>query len=108
MSPQVEIKFPRGDDDPNMVTIMGVQEDVEECKDHLLNLMEEYMQDIVEREDMEAYMHPSKGSNNIFQTDESPSQGGARGGNAPGKVSHNIHTYFPLKITLVLKAQVYN
>lgn len=53
---QVEIKFPRGDDDPNLVTIMGVAEDVEECRDHLLNLMEEYMQDIVEKEDMEAYM----------------------------------------------------
>ncbi|XP_071529081.1 vigilin isoform X2 [Panulirus ornatus] len=55
---KVEIKFPRGDDDPNLVTIMGAAEDVEECKDHLLNLMEEYMQDIVEKEDLEVYMTP--------------------------------------------------
>ncbi|PYZ99345.1 hypothetical protein A6K26_009755 [Gammaproteobacteria bacterium 2W06] len=55
---KVEIKFPRGDDDPNTVTIIGAQDNVDECKDHLLNLMEEYMQDIVEEEDMEAYMNP--------------------------------------------------
>lgn len=54
----MEIKFPRGDDDPNTVTIIGAQDNVDECKDHLLNLMEEYMQDIVEEEDMEAYMNP--------------------------------------------------
>lgn len=61
---KVEIKFPRGDDDPNVVVVMGSQENVDECKDHLLNLMEEYMQDINEREDMELYMaqKPSQGS----------------------------------------------
>lgn len=52
----MEIKFPRDDDDPNLVTIMGAPENVEECKDHLLNLSEEYMQDITEREDMDMYM----------------------------------------------------
>jgi len=56
---KVEIKFPRGDDDPNTVTIMGNRENVEECKDNLLNLMEEYMQDITEEEDMKGYMAPS-------------------------------------------------
>lgn len=53
---KVEIKFPRQDDDPNLVTIMGAPENVEECKDHLLNMSEEYMQDISEREDMNMYM----------------------------------------------------
>lgn len=56
---QVEIKFPRGEDAPNTVTVIGSQENVEECIDHLLNLEEEYMQDIVEKEDMEMYMAPS-------------------------------------------------
>ncbi|XP_066966353.1 vigilin [Macrobrachium rosenbergii] len=81
---KVEIKFPRGDDDPNTVTVMGAEEDVEECKDHLLNLMEEYMQDIVEREDMECYMSPNKGNKSVFQSDDSAPQG-ARGGGTPGK-----------------------
>jgi predicted PilT family ATPase len=45
----VDIKFPReGDADMNHVTVMGKEEDVEACKDHLLNLEEEYMQDVSE------------------------------------------------------------
>lgn len=59
---KVEIKFPRDNDDPNMVTIMGAPENVEECKDHLLNLSEEYMQDITEREDMNMYMSQNAAS----------------------------------------------
>lgn len=42
-----------------MVTVIGSKENVDECIDHLLNLLEEYMQDIVEKEDMEMYMAPS-------------------------------------------------
>ncbi|KAG0729485.1 Vigilin [Chionoecetes opilio] len=55
---KVEIKFPRdnAEDDPNTVTIMGAPENVEECRDHLLNLAEEYVQDISEREDMTMYI----------------------------------------------------
>jgi type II secretory pathway component GspD/PulD (secretin) len=46
---KVDIKFPRdGDEDMNHVTVMGKEEDVEQCKDHLLNLEEEYMQDVSE------------------------------------------------------------
>ncbi|KAK7086534.1 hypothetical protein SK128_008145 [Halocaridina rubra] len=75
---KVEIKFPRGDDNADSVTIIGAVENVEECKDHLLNLMEEYMQDIVEREDMEVYMNPNK-SNNLFQSDESSHHQGRDG-----------------------------
>jgi polyribonucleotide nucleotidyltransferase len=46
---KVDIKFPR-DNDPNLnqVTVIGREEDVEACKDHLLLLEEEYMQDVVE------------------------------------------------------------
>lgn len=46
---RVDIKFPRdGDADMNQVTVMGKEEDVEACKDHLLNLEEEYLQDVSE------------------------------------------------------------
>lgn len=46
---KVDIKFPReGDSDMNHVIVMGKEEDVEACRDHLLNLEEEYMQDVVE------------------------------------------------------------
>jgi polyribonucleotide nucleotidyltransferase len=46
---KVEIKFPRdGDHNPNAVIIIGSEEAVESCKDHLLNLEEEYLQDVVD------------------------------------------------------------
>lgn len=76
----MEIKFPRGDDDPNTVTIIGAQDNVDECKDHLLNLMEEYMQDIVEEEDMEAYMNPKP-----FQALLDPGLGGQGQGGSGGQ-----------------------
>lgn len=41
---KVDIKFPRSDDpDPNLVTITGMEDNVFEAKDHLLNLEEEYV-----------------------------------------------------------------
>ena len=44
----VDIKFPReGDADMNVITVMGKEEDVEACRDHILNLEEEYMQDVI-------------------------------------------------------------
>lgn len=44
---KVEIKFPRsGDPDPLAVTITGAEDNVMEAKDHLLNLEEEYLQDV--------------------------------------------------------------
>lgn len=46
---KVEIKFPRdGDPDPNAVLLIGSEEAVEGCKDHLLNLEEEYLQDVTD------------------------------------------------------------
>lgn len=46
---KVEVKFPRsGDSDPDLVTIVGTEENVAEAKDHLLNLEEEYLQDVTE------------------------------------------------------------
>lgn len=47
----VDIKFPRSDDpDPNLVVISGQEENVIEAKDHLLNLEEEYLQDVEEQQ----------------------------------------------------------
>lgn len=41
---KVDIKFPRSEDpDPNLVTISGLEDNVFEAKDHLLNLEEEYV-----------------------------------------------------------------
>jgi len=46
---KVDIKFPReGDANMNQVTVIGKEEDVESCRDHLLNLEEEYLQDVIE------------------------------------------------------------
>merc|ERR1711981_53880 len=55
----VEIKLPReGDPNPNMVIIMGGEEGVLDCKDHLLNIQEEYLQDAIDKEMLEKYEKP--------------------------------------------------
>lgn len=44
---KVEVTFPRSEDEnPNMITIMGAEDDVEDCKNYILNLEEEIMQDL--------------------------------------------------------------
>ena len=43
---EVELRFPRQDDpnsDPNVVTISGTEDNVLDCKEHLLNLEEEFV-----------------------------------------------------------------
>nr|XP_014346494.1 PREDICTED: vigilin isoform X1 [Latimeria chalumnae]XP_014346495.1 PREDICTED: vigilin isoform X1 [Latimeria chalumnae] len=56
---KVDIRFPQsGAADPNCVTVTGLPENVDEAIDHLLNLEEEYMSDVVETEAMRAYMKP--------------------------------------------------
>ena len=40
---KVEIRFPVKGGDPDIVTIIGPHEKVQECVDHLLNLVEEYV-----------------------------------------------------------------
>lgn len=46
---KVEISFPRPEDkDQSLIVIAGNnQDDVEACRDHLLNLEEEFLQDVV-------------------------------------------------------------
>jgi len=52
---KVELKLPRDGDGshPDIVTIMGGDEGVQDCKDHLLNLQEEYLQDELDRESLQ-------------------------------------------------------
>ncbi len=41
---KVDVRFPRPNDpDPNLVQISGLEENVWDCKDHLLNLEEEFV-----------------------------------------------------------------
>ncbi|XP_012215357.1 vigilin [Linepithema humile] len=63
---KVDIKFPRKTDaDPDIVTIVGAEENVADAKDHLLNLEEEYMQDVIDNEYRESLRSPQRddGSN---------------------------------------------
>ncbi|KAF7274690.1 hypothetical protein GWI33_012635, partial [Rhynchophorus ferrugineus] len=52
---KVDIKFPRSgvDPDPNIVVITGSEDNVSDVRDHLLNLAEEYVQDVEEMETRE-------------------------------------------------------
>jgi predicted PilT family ATPase len=55
----VEIKLPRnGDPNPDMVIIMGAEEGVLDCKDKLLNIQEEFLQDAIDKENMESLLKP--------------------------------------------------
>ncbi|XP_029472979.1 vigilin [Rhinatrema bivittatum] len=70
---KVDIRFPQsGAADPNCVTVTGMPDHVDEAIDHLLNLEEEYMSDVVENEAMQAYMKPTHGSD---QSKPPPSKG---------------------------------
>ncbi|KAF7243291.1 Vigilin [Varanus komodoensis] len=56
---QVDIRFPQsGATDPNCVTVTGLPDNVEEAIDHILNLEEEYLADVVDNEAMQVYMKP--------------------------------------------------
>ncbi|XP_075883863.1 high density lipoprotein binding protein a isoform X2 [Nelusetta ayraudi] len=60
---KVDLRFPQsGAADPNLVTVTGRPELVDEAIDHLLNLEEEYLADVVENEAKMAYMRPPGGS----------------------------------------------
>uniref|UniRef100_A0A668AGR9 Vigilin n=1 Tax=Myripristis murdjan TaxID=586833 RepID=A0A668AGR9_9TELE len=79
---KVDLRFPQsGAADPNIVTVMGRPELVDEAIDHLLNLEEEYMADVVESAKMAhirpsgssaAAMDESRGSSKGFVVREAP------------------------------------
>lgn len=54
----MDIRFPRSDsDNPNLVVISGADQDkIYDARDHLLNLEEEYIQDVTETEYMQQYV----------------------------------------------------
>uniref|UniRef100_A0A4W2I0Y7 Vigilin n=1 Tax=Bos indicus x Bos taurus TaxID=30522 RepID=A0A4W2I0Y7_BOBOX len=56
---KVDIRFPQsGAPDPNCVTVTGLPENVEEAIDHILNLEEEYLADVVDSEALQLYLKP--------------------------------------------------
>ncbi|XP_065736334.1 vigilin isoform X2 [Phocoena phocoena] len=57
---KVDIRFPQsGAPDPNCVTVTGLPENVEEAIDHILNLEEEYLADVVDSEALQLYVKPA-------------------------------------------------
>ncbi|KAM8746098.1 high density lipoprotein binding protein a isoform 1-T1 [Acanthopagrus schlegelii] len=73
---KVDLRFPQsGAADPNLVTVTGRPELVDEAIDHLLNLEEEYMADVVENEAKMAYMRPPGGSAASMDEQRGPSKG---------------------------------
>jgi len=58
---KVDVRFPRsGDENKNLVEITGDEDACRDCEDELLNLEEEYLQDVIEREEMNQYTRPSR------------------------------------------------
>lgn len=55
----VDVRFPRpGDPDPNIVTISGSEDNVLDCKEALLNIEEEFLQDFVDQEYLRDLQRP--------------------------------------------------
>ena len=63
---KVDIRFPRSkEEDPDIIFISGAEDDVYDCKDYLLNIEEEFLQDFIDKEYMrDLERAPSKGKNN--------------------------------------------
>ncbi|RXN04636.1 vigilin isoform X2 [Labeo rohita] len=73
---KVDVRFPQsGAADPSLVTVTGRPEQVDEAIDHLLNLEEEYMADVVENEAKMAYMKPSGSTASSMEEPRGPSKG---------------------------------
>lgn len=62
---KVDIKMPReGAPDSDKVIIMGHDQDsVLDCRDHLLNIAEEYEQEVMDKEALDAYLKPASRAN---------------------------------------------
>ncbi|XP_056270396.1 high density lipoprotein binding protein a isoform X1 [Pseudoliparis swirei] len=73
---KVDLRFPQsGAPDPNLVTVIGRPELVDEAIDHLLNLEEEYISDAVENETKMSYTRPHGGSAAGMDEQRGPSKG---------------------------------
>lgn len=69
----VDIRFPRADGNPDVVVISGSEERCEECKEHLILLEEEYMEDVRDRQEERDLM-------SSYMVNRNPSSGGRGGG----------------------------
>lgn len=79
---KVDIKFPRNEDpNPNLVIITGPEDFVYEAREHLLNLAEEYLQDVEEMETREKlhtlnfHFENSSSSQNTQKNSRDPNNG---------------------------------
>lgn len=52
---KVSISFPREEGNPNEVLITGPEDRANDCREHLLNLAEEFMMDLQDQEDLSYY-----------------------------------------------------
>ncbi|KAH3827192.1 hypothetical protein DPMN_129122, partial [Dreissena polymorpha] len=57
---KVDLRFPRGDEDKDLIVISGAEDDVYECRDHLLNIEEEFLQDVIDNEYIQSLQKPSR------------------------------------------------
>ncbi|KAL8583524.1 hypothetical protein ACOMHN_054840 [Nucella lapillus] len=72
----VDIRFPRSDStDADMVTITGPEDLVFDCKEHLLNLQEEYLQDVVDQEYLHDLQRPPSKSHDDWPRRHNDTQG---------------------------------
>ncbi|XP_060078333.1 vigilin-like [Ylistrum balloti] len=56
---KVDVRFPRSESDhPDLIFITGAEEAVAECQDYLLNIEEEFLQDVIDQEAMRQLTQP--------------------------------------------------
>lgn len=60
---KVDLRFPRTNDNPDIIVISGAEDDVYDCKDHLLNIEEEFLQDVLDNEYIQSLQKPSRQQN---------------------------------------------
>jgi KH domain. len=76
---KVDIKFPRQNDpDPNLVVITGKEDDVLDAKDRLLNMEDEFLQDLEQRG--EDYAPPKPAAPGSYATQNGNHDTGAAAG----------------------------
>jgi polyribonucleotide nucleotidyltransferase len=61
---KVDIRLPRGGDEPSLVTVSGDDDNVQDCIEHLKLLEEEYIQDEADKEWMKQYEKPNRALDN--------------------------------------------
>lgn len=58
---KVDIRFPRPDtDDPDTITITGAEDDCLDCKDYLMAIEEEFLQDVIDQEYLDNLKSPPR------------------------------------------------